>query len=349
MNELGLGGFFTVRDIANEVTDTTIEMYGANGSQDDSDAFRHIYLTCVLYERISKYFSQKLMTDHESENTNVVDKNMDLHNNARGLILYEKRVNIGKPGSLKGFISHCVYNGHFYNIKKILVTNDESSLIYTEKGVDNSAYAEKCISNICIDSKTSKMYEKDYQWYKFSSENKGGILKVFSTGNVDLIVELYSSRTNTGVFIDKDDDGGEGRNFGLYFELSYYETIYIKVGGYSDSKFGEYQLSISYVNVTEAPPYRYIRHNKKKHIKISPIGKTIEEPHVIPSGTERYTSCILCGESLDRTKDGPFFVKLSNNNKKLLSAYNVLDIQLTKDEWEKYVIGTFFEDKRFLI
>ena len=67
MNALGLFGFFTVKNIAEEVKQTTIEKYGINGYQDDSDAFRHIYLTCVLYDRISRSFAIDLMTAHESE------------------------------------------------------------------------------------------------------------------------------------------------------------------------------------------------------------------------------------------------------------------------------------------
>lgn len=349
MNALGLKGFFTVRDIANEVTNVTVEKYGINGYQDDSDAFRHIYLTCVLYDRISRKFAIDLMTAHESETEDGIDKEMDLHNNSRGISLYEKWVGMNKFGLLKDFITHCVYNGHFYNIKKIKTFNGISELVYTENGLDNSEYANKSIVNLTSYSKNSSMTKNDFQWYKFNSGNKTGTFNVYSTGEVDLKVELYSTRTKESIIVDSDDDDGDGLNFSLNFDLTYYETIYIKVRGYADNKIGDYQINISEINVTQAPTINYLKFNKKFHIRVDASGTRTQEPHVVSSSTGRYTNCLLCGESLDTINDGPFFVMFSlNNNQSInrITTFNYSHVHLTKQEWEKYVEGTYFDKEQ---
>lgn len=351
MNALGLSGFFTVKNIAEEVTQTTIEKYGINGYQDDSDAFRHIYLTCVLYDRISRSFAIDLMTAHESETADGIDKQMDLHNNSRGVSLYEKWLAMDKVGSLKDFISHCIFNGHFYNTKKIINIDGTPTLVFTENGADNLTYANKSILDLTSGSRSAVMINKDFQWYKFSSENKTGIFNVSSTGDVDLIVELFSSRTKDSIFIDSDDDDGVGLNFSLNFELSYYETVYIKVRGFSDAKSGDYQISVSEVDVTQAPTTEYLRYNKQMHYRVTAAGEKIREPHVVTSGAGRYTNCVLCGESLDTTVDGPFFVMYSLARKNSITAITTLNyphIYLTKEEWKKYVEGTYFDGEKIV-
>ncbi len=345
MNELGLDGFWTVKDLAAEAESTTIEMYGENGYQNDSDAFRHIYLTCILYHNISKNFAVDLMTAHESETSEGIDKDMDLHNNSRGIQLYEKWRNMSQLGLLKNYIHHCVYNGHIYNIIKIVEINSTPTLVYTEEGSDNSTYINYDIIDLTNRTYNNSMSIKDYQWYKFDSENKMGTFKVYSTGDVDLKVELYTSRTKSQVLIDDDDDTGSGFNFELSFEMAYHEIIYIKVTGYNDNKSGDYQITISDDDVTIAPEVTYLRLNKQKHIKVLSIDERIEEPHVVRSGSGRYTNCVLCNESLDTYFDGPFLVMWSKNDDNLLITRTVMFIQLTKEEWKKYVEGTYYDEE----
>lgn len=55
---LGISGFLKVNNLANDATKTTKKMYGVNNVNDDSDAFRHMYLTSILYRDISKDFAQ---------------------------------------------------------------------------------------------------------------------------------------------------------------------------------------------------------------------------------------------------------------------------------------------------
>ncbi len=340
-NSLGLRGFFKVRDIANEVTDTTIEKYGISGYQDDSDAFRHTYLSAVLYDRISKKFSIDLMTAHEKETTDSLDKKMDLHNNSRGICLYDRWIKMGKYGSLQDFIAHCIFNGHFYNTKKIVTINNSKSLIFTEKGIDNDQYANKSttILNTSLNF-SSNMIENDFQWYKFNSNKKSGTFNITSYGDVDLQVELYSSRDKNASLISKNDDSGDNYNFSLNFELSYYESVYIKVKGFNDAKSGNYQIRITEVNVKEAPSVEYIKCDKKSHYKVDQNGKKIKESHVILSNSQRYTNCILCGQNLDTSVDGPFFMKTSLLSLKSVSLVSVIDndiLDLNKDQWEEYI------------
>lgn len=64
-------------------TNKTIEVYGQNGWQDNSDAFRHCLWNALMKQSIGVSAAEKWATAHEY-NSSGVDKAMDLHNNSIG-------------------------------------------------------------------------------------------------------------------------------------------------------------------------------------------------------------------------------------------------------------------------
>lgn len=329
---LGISGFFKVNNLANDATKTTKEMYGVNNADDDSDAFRHMYLTSILYRDISKDFAQKLMTAHEAGGDKLNNK-MDLHNNARAIILYEKWMAMNQNGELKNYLSHCVANGFFYNIKKI--HND--ALVYTDVGNNYSTYLNENVIKI-NSTYNSSMVGGDYQWYSFSSGNTKGKFSFYSSSDIDLKVEAFSSISKDASYIAINDDGGESLNFNVQVEMTYFETVYLKVYGYNDSQNGAYTLSIDKSQITSKIEDTFERYNKKMHVRISSDGTRKTEPHAVDSNHSRYTNCVLCGESLDTLVDGPFIVRwsLANSPVVALNSYNIV---LNKFAWEKYLEG----------
>lgn len=64
-------------------TAKTIEVYGYNGWQDNSDAFRHCLWNALMKQSIGRTMAAQWATAHEYTSSGI-DKRMDLHNNAVG-------------------------------------------------------------------------------------------------------------------------------------------------------------------------------------------------------------------------------------------------------------------------
>ncbi len=68
---------------AQKATDLTIQNYGNNGYQDNSDAFRHCCWNALMKKSIGEKAAEQWATAHEAEASGI-DKQMDLHNNSIG-------------------------------------------------------------------------------------------------------------------------------------------------------------------------------------------------------------------------------------------------------------------------
>lgn len=68
---------------AEKATNLTIDYYGINGYQDNSDAFRHCCWNALMKKSIGKSAAKAWADAHETESSGV-DKEMDLYNNSVG-------------------------------------------------------------------------------------------------------------------------------------------------------------------------------------------------------------------------------------------------------------------------
>ena len=68
---------------ADEATSRTISIYGRNGVDDNSDAFRHGCWNILMTEHIGYYWTSRWATAHEATSSGV-SKTMDLKNNQIG-------------------------------------------------------------------------------------------------------------------------------------------------------------------------------------------------------------------------------------------------------------------------
>ncbi len=72
-----------VYDCASKATNATIEYYGTNGWQNNSDAFRHCCWNALMKKAMGESAAEQWATAHEYESSGL-DKEMDLFNNAVG-------------------------------------------------------------------------------------------------------------------------------------------------------------------------------------------------------------------------------------------------------------------------
>lgn len=72
-----------VYNAGNTATSKTIKVYGKNGWQDNSDAFRHCLWNALMKQSIGTTAAKQWATAHEY-NSSGIDKTMDLHNNRIG-------------------------------------------------------------------------------------------------------------------------------------------------------------------------------------------------------------------------------------------------------------------------
>lgn len=72
-----------VYDCASKATNATIEYYGTNGWQDNSDAFRHCCWNALMKKAMSESAAEQWATAHEYESSGL-DREMDLFNNVIG-------------------------------------------------------------------------------------------------------------------------------------------------------------------------------------------------------------------------------------------------------------------------
>lgn len=111
-----------VFDCANKATDATIEYYGTNGWQDNSDAFRHCCWNALMKKAMDESAAKEWATAHEYESSGL-DKEMDLFNNAVG-----RSINVtGKSDS------------EIYNAVKGKVVNGDCRRIVDNKLVPTNA------------------------------------------------------------------------------------------------------------------------------------------------------------------------------------------------------------------
>ena len=72
-----------VYNAANTATEKTIDVYGYNGEDDNSDAFRHTIWNALMKQSIGESAAEEWATAHENDSSGL-PKRMDLHNNSIG-------------------------------------------------------------------------------------------------------------------------------------------------------------------------------------------------------------------------------------------------------------------------
>jgi hypothetical protein len=79
---------FAIKSSKDKAFEETKKRFGFNGRNDRSDAFRHCFWSAVLVGEIGYLDALQFTTAHESSPLNSKDeKDMDLHNNAAGLLI----------------------------------------------------------------------------------------------------------------------------------------------------------------------------------------------------------------------------------------------------------------------
>lgn len=145
----------TVGDVK-EVTETkTIEIYGVNGNGDNSDAFRHVYLSALLALEFGENFSNGLMSRHESytgsDPVELLRVEMDEHNNPIGASIggaFDNGGNLHDTDDGNDYedlaekVANAVKHGAYYNIKRLNSAN--TALTYTNVGINSSYYPPYC-------------------------------------------------------------------------------------------------------------------------------------------------------------------------------------------------------------
>lgn len=303
----GLFAVFKVNNLKTEAENKANKHYSSTGTlyRGDGDAFRHVYFSALLYRDFDKQFSIELLTAHEENVADLIDKNMDLHNNSRGISLFEVWNKSFKDVALDEFICHTVCNGYFYNIIEILKEPNVAN--YTTMGISKHDWLNKSLNAIDTQQELPiHMGCNDFIWVKFSSSYLSGTFSIESICEGDLVVEKYSTYEKDGVAITIDDDSGNGLNFKLDFTSGYNEQHYFKI--YAYKKDVEYEMIISCKGIsTSVMPPSYGKRDKETHFKFFNGTRSIER-HIVRAGSGPITNCIYCGESLDLRIHGPFIV-----------------------------------------
>ena len=110
---------FAIKEAKEIALKATEKIFGLNGRNDKSDAFRHCFWSAILAKEIGYQNARKLTSSHESGASNPEkEKNMDLHNNAIGL-------RIGRRAGKSNIVikRRCI---SALNDKKLIVINDKS-------------------------------------------------------------------------------------------------------------------------------------------------------------------------------------------------------------------------------
>lgn len=71
-------------------TNATVDEYGINGHNDDSDAFRHAYWNALMVKNIDFSFAKRWATAHETGASDqaTIEYSMDMFNNSKGREVY---------------------------------------------------------------------------------------------------------------------------------------------------------------------------------------------------------------------------------------------------------------------
>lgn len=93
---------YVINECKNIAVQETERIFGYNGRNDETDAFRHCVWSGLISKRISHQESMKFTTLHESNAQNsYAEKSMDLHNNKIGADIGQR------SGSEKNIFEEC--------------------------------------------------------------------------------------------------------------------------------------------------------------------------------------------------------------------------------------------------
>lgn len=110
-----------VYNAANTATEKTIDVYGYNGEDDNSDAFRHTIWNALMKQSIGESAAEEWATAHENDSSGL-PKRMDLHNNSIGRSL---NVSGKSLSSIVSLVKSKVRNGYCKRIVRgsLVATN----------------------------------------------------------------------------------------------------------------------------------------------------------------------------------------------------------------------------------
>ena len=121
----------------------------------------------------------------------------------------------------------------------------------------------------------------DYTWYEFVAPTSG-IYTFYTESQIDTYGDLFAKPIyglSTNGRLAYNDDGGQGLNFSITYELDYYQSVFIRVRGYGDAS-GEYQFfaklneHVCHYNVECIP-----NENSDTHRCVCNCGEYVNEEH----------------------------------------------------------------------
>lgn len=175
------------KNVKDAAVEKTTLYYGDNSWRDDGDAFRHTYFAALLSLEFGGTFAKNLTDAHESLAEPGLDKDMDLHNNARGIALYaiwKENYKVGNDNlwnQLAEYITHAVRFGQFYNIIKLNDVQNPQFNVFTGLGQGN--LRKYPISNFIQNKLTPGQYGFESQYFFYTKT------KTVTAGNLNIQTE----------------------------------------------------------------------------------------------------------------------------------------------------------------
>lgn len=217
---------------ADQITELELHIYEGSGSNNAS---------CIgLYQFNGAQWDETTATCKNTGFGSVINNFTSKYINSSGWQTFDltNMVEIWKNDSValnKGIMLKNLSSESSYSYSKHFNTTESDTKPYL-----TFSYTPTYIT-LYLGSQVSNTMAQDAEhWYKFTPPQTD-YYNIYTSGSTDTYCELYQG---TSLFLEGDDDDGDGNNFKLTRKLSKDTTYYFKVRGYSSSTSGSYSLKI---------------------------------------------------------------------------------------------------------
>lgn len=196
------------------------------------------------------------------------------------------------------------YNEEAHTYGKVYpITNGEDFFNIAKNGYignknDINTYEPE---DIMLDEiKTGNLIKGKYYWYKFIAPRTSTYC-FYSGGDIDTYGELFSTvvaarSTENRLSNGYNDDGGEGYNFLINYELNQGQIVYLRVRGWNWETVGTFAVCIEEIEHVHNYSYSYETSTTLKHKAYCSCGEYINEQHNYVNNV-----CTECGQTYSHT------------------------------------------------
>ena len=179
--------------------------------------------------------------------------------------------------------------------------------------------------------------EEKYTWFKFVAPTSGNY-KFYTESNIDTYGEIFKKPlyglSNTSGRLIYSDDGEEGQNFAITYELNYKQTVYVRVSGEGVDSNYIYALHVELVEHIHNYTAKLLPNDISTHLGFCDCGISAVIEHEWENLGGTTIRCIICKYRYSEQIPGGEIQGGGDGTAELQGVYAILPSETWSDEEE---------------